>query len=358
MPKEKTKAVVAMSGGVDSSVAAALLVEQGYDVTGIMLRLWSEPGHENENRCCTPGAITLAKQVSAILGIPFYVVDAKDIFREIVVEYFLNGYAQGITPNPCLVCNQRIKWGFLLERTRISGAEFLTTGHYAKLEKTPKRPIQLFQAEDKEKDQSYVLGNLTQAQLHHTLLPIGGYNKNEVRELAKKFNLPSASIKDSQDLCFLAGTDYQGFYKRHTHTKENPGSIKTTNGINLGEHAGLAFYTIGQRKGLGISAPEALYVIDKNIKTNTLIVGALSELGRDQLTARNVNWVCGKAPKKPFRGAVKIRYKAPLAPARITPFGDNSFKADFSIPLRDITPGQAAVIYDGEEVVASGIIDR
>jgi tRNA-specific 2-thiouridylase len=357
MSREKTKVVIAMSGGVDSSVAAALLVEQGYDVTGMMLRLWSEPGSEYANRCCTPDAMALAKQVSSILSIPFYVIDAKEIFRNIVVDYFLDGYTQGITPNPCLVCNRRIRWKYLLERAQISGAEYFATGHYARLEKIKNNPIRLYQGVDKEKDQSYVLGNLNQAQLQRTLFPLGKYKKKEVRVLANKFNLPVSTIKDSQDLCFLAGSDYQSFLKRHAPATEKTGPITNTSGKILGKHSGLAFYTIGQRKGIGISSPEPLYVIEKNMKKNALIVGKIDELGQDKLTASKVNWVSGVPPGKPFQAMLKIRYKSPLVPAKVTLLNDNTFQAKFDRLLRDITPGQAAVIYDGEEVIASGIID-
>ncbi len=276
------KVAVAMSGGVDSSVAAALLADQGYQVFGMMLRLWSEPGSEAANRCCTPDAMALAKQIAGQLGIPFYAIDAKDVFRETVVEYFLDGYTNGVTPNPCLMCNRHIRWEFLLNRAVALGADYLATGHYARIKREEGQPVRLFRGLDPGKDQSYVLSVLNQAQLCRAVFPIGELQKTEVRELAEKYGLPSAGVKDSQDLCFLAGTDYPSFLTRHAPQSVNPGKIITRDGEILGEHNGLAFYTIGQRKGLGIAHPEPLYVLEKDAADNQLIVGTRDQLGKSE----------------------------------------------------------------------------
>jgi tRNA-specific 2-thiouridylase len=354
---EGSKVAVAMSGGVDSSVAAALLTEQGYDVFGMMLRLWSEPGKEMANRCCTPDAMARAKRIAAQLGIPFYVVDAKDVFRETVVEYFLDGYTQGVTPNPCLMCNRHIRWEFLLNRALALGADFMATGHYARVQRTPGEPVRLLRGKDTHKDQSYVLAVLEQQQLAKAIFPVGEYTKPEVRVLAEKFKLPAAHIKDSQDLCFLAGTDYQGFLQRFAPQSISPGQIVTTSGEVIGEHNGLAFYTIGQRKGLGIAHREPLYVIKKDIETNTLVVGTKGEMGTQELTAGSVNWVSGQPRTAPFDAEVKIRYSAKFVPGVVSPSENGQFKVKFLHPLRDITPGQAAVAYQGEEAIVSGIIE-
>jgi tRNA-specific 2-thiouridylase len=356
IPKD-AKIAVAMSGGVDSSVAAALLVEQGYQVFGMMLRLWSEPGQEAANRCCTPEAMAVAKRIAAQLKIPFYAIDAKDTFREIVVQTFIDGYAQGITPNPCLACNRHIRWEYLLNRALSLGADYMATGHYARLERTPSQPIRLLKGLDAHKDQSYVLSVLDQTQLQRALLPIGEYTKPQVREIAEKHKLPSARIKDSQDLCFLAGNDYHGFLQRYAPETHAPGEIITTSGEALGSHQGLAFYTIGQRKGLGIAHTEPLYVLAKNTQSNTLVVGTLEELGQDELSAGAANWVSGVPQKESFRADVKIRYTAGLVPASVTPIGNDNFKVKFDHPMRDITPGQAAVAYIEDEAIVSGIIE-
>ncbi|MDH5607589.1 MAG: tRNA 2-thiouridine(34) synthase MnmA [Anaerolineae bacterium] len=356
MTQQKGKVVVAMSGGVDSSVAAALLVEQGYQVTGMMLRLWSEPGMETYNRCCTPAAMANARQVASILDIPFYAIDAKDRFREVVVEYFLDGYAQGVTPNPCLACNRHIRWEYLLNRALALGADYMATGHYARVEHAQDRPVKLYKAVDPEKDQSYVLSVLNQEQLRHALFPLGGYSKPQIRALAEKFNLPVAQTKDSQDLCFLAGTDYRSFLERHGRQQDTPGPIKDLEGVFLGEHSGLSNYTIGQRKGLGIAMPEPYYVIRKDISTHTLVVGKKHQLGSSHLSAANVNWLDGKTPRDAFDADIKIRYTAKLAPGRVIPDGNDGFSVEFMQPQRDITPGQAAVIYKQDLVIGSGII--
>ncbi|MBN2502321.1 MAG: tRNA 2-thiouridine(34) synthase MnmA [Anaerolineales bacterium] len=346
-----------MSGGVDSSVTAALLKDQGYEVTGMMMRLWSEPGREIFNRCCTPDAMANARRVAAKLKIPFYAIDAQDTFHDTIVTYFLNGYTQGLTPNPCLMCNRHIRWEFLLKRALALGSDFMATGHYARLERTPGEPIKLLKGIDPNKDQSYVLSVLNQAQLTHALFPLGDYTKPQVRELARQYDLPVAETKDSQDLCFLAGTDYADFLKRNAPEIENPGPIKTRAGETLGEHNGLAFYTIGQRKGLGIAAPNPLYVVEKDLANNTLVVGEKEEFGRRELVAKEVSWVSGQPPEDTIRAEVKIRYLARLAEATVTPLADARVKIEFDNPLRDITPGQGAVIYNGEEVLGMGTIE-
>ncbi len=350
-----TKVVVAMSGGVDSSVAAALLKEQGYDVIGMMLRLWSEPGKEDSNRCCTPDSMAQARRVAARLGIPFYVIDAKDVFRETVVQYFLDGYARGETPNPCLICNRQIRWTFLLEHALALGADYMATGHYVRIRKMDPG-YQLLRAVDRSKDQSYVLHVLNQEKLARALFPIGDYPKTEIRAIAEKFGLPTASRKDSQDLCFLAGEDYRNFLQRNAAEMLKPGEILTREGRAVGMHTGLANYTIGQRKGLGIASPLPLYVLDKDSVTNALIVGTQEELGSRELTTREVNWPSGEAPTEPFRAEVKIRYTAKESEAWVTPLEGNRARVEFDAPQRDITAGQAAVFFQGDLLIGGGII--
>lgn len=350
------RVVVAMSGGVDSSVAAALLVRQGYQVIGMMMRLWSETGQESSNRCCTPDAMAMARRVASRLGIPFYAVDAQEIFYNTVVQDFLERYVQGETPNPCLVCNRQIRWGLLLSRAIAVGADYLATGHYARLQQIADGQIHLKRAAYSQKDQSYVLHMLTQAQLAQALFPLGELSKPEVRQLARDFNLPVAERPESQDLCFLGDQDYREFLARHAPQAKQPGLIQNRQGMVLGEHQGLASYTIGQRKGLKISSPVPMYVLEKDLRANVLIVGTEDELGEDQLIAGNVNWISGEPPTADFRAQVKIRYKAPPAWATITPLMPDRFRAQFEQPLRDITPGQAAVIYDGEDCLGGGII--
>src|SRR5215475_11345186 len=350
-----TKVVVAMSGGVDSSVAAALLKEQGYDVVGMMLRLWSEPGKEESNRCCTPDSMAQARRVAAKLDIPFYVIDAKDVFRETVVEYFLAGYARGEAPNPCLICNRKIRWTFLLDHALALAADYMATGHYVRIQRAEGRN-QLLRAIDKSKDQSYVLHVLNQEKLDHALFPVGDYTKPEIRQIAEKYGLPTASRKDSQDLCFLAGEDYRNFLQRNAAEMLKPGEIITRDGTSLGAHNGLANYTIGQRKGLGVASAVPLYVLGKDAAHNTLIVGTQDELGSRELTAHDVNWLSGYVPTEPFRAEVKIRYTAKEATALIKPVGEDQVEVQFDAPQRDITAGQAAVFYQGDVMIGGGII--
>ena len=351
-----TKVFVAMSGGVDSSVAAALLKEQGYDVIGMMMRLWSEPGKEESNRCCTPDSMAQARRVAAILDIPFYVIDAKDVFRETVVEYFLEGYARGETPNPCLICNRKIRWTFLLDHALTLGAEYMATGHYVRIKRNEGGKSELLRAVDRSKDQSYVLHVLNQEKLKHALFPVGDYPKTEIRQIAEKHGLPTASRKDSQDLCFLAGEDYRNFLKRNAAEILKPGEIVTRDGQLLGAHNGLANYTIGQRKGLGVASPVPLYVLGKNAVDNTIIVGTKDELGSTELTAHDVRWVSGESPSEAFRAEVKIRYTAKEAEALVMPIEKNQVKVQFDAPQRDITAGQAVVLYQGDVLIGGGLI--
>jgi len=345
-----------MSGGVDSSVAAVLLKEQGYEVVGMMLRLWSEPGKEDSNRCCTPDSMAQARRVAAKLEIPFYVADAKDIFRQTVVSYFLAGYAKGETPNPCLVCNRNVRWEFLFNHALALGADFMATGHYVRLKAEDGR-MKLLKGIDPAKDQSYVLHVLTQEKLAKALFPIGDYPKAEIRKIAEAHGLSVAKRPDSQDLCFLAGEDYRGFIQRNQPEMFQPGSIVNREGKVLGQHNGLPNYTIGQRKGLGLSSPEPLYVLTKDAETNTLIVGPVEALGTRELLALNIIWTCGVIATAPFRAEVNTRYTAKPAPALVTPHANGSkVMVRFDSAQRDITAGQAAVFYDGEVVIGGGII--
>lgn len=345
-----------MSGGVDSSVAAALLQQQGYQVIGMMLRLWNEPGADCYNRCCTPDAMAQARRVAAILGIPFYAVDGQDAFYQQVVTPFLDGYTQGITPNPCAFCNRHVRWEFLLERALALGADFMATGHYVRLQRDPDGQAHLLRAADPHKDQSYILHVLGQAQLKHAIFPLGEFTKPHIRQLARDFGLPVSERSDSQDLCFLGQSDLRGFLQRHAPASMQPGPITDRRGRILGQHHGLASYTIGQRKGLGIAAPNPLYVLEKHLATNTLVVGEFSELGHSSLKTHPVHWISGTPPQGSFTAALKIRSTAPLAPATICPLPDGGIAARFTQPMRDITPGQSAVIYIHDEVLGGGVI--
>ena len=365
------RVVVAMSGGVDSSVAAALLVEQGFEVIGVMLRLWSEadgdlqlrrnpqsaiPNSQATNRCCSVESIYDAQSVADRLSIPFYVINVEQPFKEQVVDLFVAEYAAGRTPNPCLACNRKIRFGYLLNYARTLGARYLATGHYARVRRDALGRYQLWRGVDRAKDQSYVLSVLGQADLNQVLFPAGEYTKPQVRALAAERGLPTASRVDSQDLCFVADGDYRRFLADHAPEAVQPGPIFDTRGRQLGTHHGLPAYTIGQRSGLGIAAAQPLYVLELDVARNALIVGTADELGRVWLRTGAVNWVAGEPPSGPFRADIQIRYHANPAPALVTPSADGTAEARFVSPLRDITPGQAAVFYAGEICLGGGII--
>jgi tRNA-specific 2-thiouridylase len=345
------KVVVALSGGVDSSVAAALLKQQGYAVIGLTLHLWTDPAHSPIS-----DSVSAARLTAETLDIPLHIVDIADTFYREIVQFFLSEYARGVTPNPCVRCNRLVKWGILLEQALVLGADYLATGHYARKRPTRDGLHELLRAADHSKDQSYVLHILTQERLERALFPVGEYPKSEIRNLARNFGLPAAARSDSQDLCFLAGEDYRDFIRRNAPQIALPGPILTRAGRIVGEHQGLANYTIGQRKGLGISSPVPLYVLAKDAATNTLVVGVESELGSQLLTAQAVNWIAGEAPGKPFRAQVKTRYTAQEAWALVTPLEGNKANVLFDAAQRDITPGQAAVFYAGEVVLGGGLI--
>lgn len=348
-----------MSGGVDSSTTAALLVERGYEVVGLMMRMWSEEGDGLlPNKCCSPEAVADARGVCQRLGIPFYLLNVEAEFKTRVVDFFVDGYAQGVTPNPCLQCNRLVKFGTLLNKARALDAEFLATGHYARIVKNERGEFELHKGVDPKKDQSYALHILSQEQLAHSMFPLGNMTKEQTRELAKKFGLRVAQKDDSQDLCFIADGNYRNFMRRNRPDALVPGPILDLNGNVLGAHTGLPDYTIGQRKGLGIAAPHALYVTALDAARNAVVVGGAQELGKRELVARNVNWIpTRRADELPIRANVKIRYRSVEHPAMLYALDETRVRVEFDSPLRDITPGQAAVFYDGDKCLGGGIIE-
>jgi tRNA-specific 2-thiouridylase len=361
--------VVAMSGGVDSSTAAALLVKQGYKVIGVMMRLWAEsPGSSGaggENRCCTIQAVDDARRVAAQLDIPFYLVNYEAEFKACVVNSFVTEYGRGRTPNPCLACNRHVRFGHLLSHAQALGAAYLATGHYARVDQVSGR-FRLRMGSDPQKDQSYVLYMLGQDDLKRVLFPLGSYTKAQVRAMARQWDLPVADRDESMELCFVAD-DYRRFLSQHAPHTVQPGPILDTAGREIGQHQGLPFYTVGQRRGLGTIArarsggtagPAALYVIRLDVARNALIVGLARELGRRTLVADEVTYVSGKPPPGPVQVQAKIRYKATPADGTWTPLGDGRARVEFDSPLRDITPGQAVVAYEGDVVLGGGIISE
>lgn len=361
------RAVVAMSGGVDSSVAAALLVEQGYDVIGVMLRLWAEPprpvlGGEVEaanNRCCSVESVYDARAVADRLGIPFYVIDAQAPFKQQVVDGWIDAYAGGLTPNPCLACNRHIRFGFLLDYARSLGASCLATGHYARIRRGADGRLQLWRGADCAKDQSYVLSVLGQAELQAAAFPVGEYTKAQVRSLAAERGLPTASRSDSQDLCFVADGDYRRFLAEHAPAALRPGPIVDSAGRVLGAHRGLPLYTVGQRSGLGLAAAQPLFVLSLDVERNALVVGTRDELGIATFRTGPVHWVGGLTPHEPLEADVQIRYRAQPAAATVTVERESGgARVQLNAPLRDVTPGQAAVFYQGENCLGNGLILR
>jgi tRNA-specific 2-thiouridylase len=299
-----------------------------------------------------------ARRVADALDIPFYVRDYKEFFKSTIVDFFIDGYANGITPNPCVICNRDIRFDRLLKEALSLGGNYLATGHYAKIQQAQDKTYQLLKGNDDSKDQSYVLYTMTQERLAHILLPVGGYAKEDIRQIAADKQLPVFNRPDSQDLCFLGDGDYRSFLQRHAPNIVQSGPILNTSGEILGEHSGLAFYTIGQRKGLGITSSQPMYVLQMDTASNSLIVGTIEELGQTELSAHQVTYISGQPPATPINVTAKIRYKAREVEATLTPLADDRAQLIFTAPLRDITPGQSVVFYQGEQVLGGGIIEK
>jgi tRNA-specific 2-thiouridylase len=351
------RVLVAMSGGVDSSVTAALLQRAGYEVVGVTMRLWTKerpdaPPHHRG--CCSIEETDDARRVAGLLGFPYYVLNFEREFQRAVVDYFVDEYARGRTPNPCLACNQFLKFDVLLNRAAALGCDFLATGHYARVERGPER-FHLRKAVDGAKDQSYVLYTLGQAELRRLLLPLGALTKPEVRALAADLGLPVAAKPDSQEICFLQGQDYRTFLRERLG-RQQPGELVDEEGRVLGWHSGAADFTVGQRRGLGLATAEPRYVVAVDPTANRVVVGSASRLFRRVLWANKVHWVGGAMPAGPLRVAAKLRYRTPEAPATVYPDGAGA-RVEFDEPQRAISPGQAVVFYDGDDVLGGGTID-
>ena len=351
----RPRVIVGMSGGVDSSVAAALLKQQGYDVIGIFMKLWAEKTDRTdlvrENICCSVEASTAARAVAEKLGIPFYVVNFEKEFKKAVVDYYVNEYESGRTPNPCVICNRDIKGELLMNKAAELGAEFLATGHYARIKKD-KSGYHFLAGVDENKDQTYFLWTLTQEKLAHILFPCGGYTKPQIRKIAFDLDLPTATRRESQGICFIPDRNVGGFLRRYAQNLTEPGPIKSVSGEVLGQHLGLINYTIGQRERLGLGGPNAYYVVRLNSAANTLVVGEDKDLFTKELVVSDLNWI--NKPKSKKIGA-RIRYGHAIDECEIKEIGDE-LKVVFSKPQRAVTPGQSIVFYDGEEVLGGGII--
>lgn len=358
----KPKVVVGMSGGVDSSVAAALLKDQGYEVIGVTMQIWPDPDDETvekEGGCCSLSAVNDARRVCDKLDIRYYVMNFKDIFEKKVINYFVDEYLQGRTPNPCIACNRYIKFDELLRRAMEIGADYVATGHYASvvLDEESNRFL-LKKSTDIRKDQTYALYNLSQYQLAHTIMPLGGYTKDVVRKIAEERGLPVAHKPDSEEICFVKDDNYGRFIEEREPGKVHCGFFKDTKGNILGRHKGIVHYTIGQRKGLGITFGKPMFVVDIIPEENTVVLGEGDEVFSDTLIAENLNFIPFDKLEDEMEVTCKIRYTARESPAVISLEKDGRVRVSFKTPQRAITPGQSAVFYKDEIVVGGGTIIR
>jgi len=351
-----------MSGGVDSSVAAALLAEQGHDVIGVSMQLYdnsqmTESGQRAFGTCCTIDDLYDARRVAATIGIPHYIVNFESQFGEHVISNFVREYVHGRTPIPCSHCNSDLKFAELLDRAKAYDAEQLATGHYARIERDTTGRYHLYRGADNSKDQTYFLFSLTQAQLSRAAFPVGHLDKHTVRAHAERLKLHVTQKPDSQEICFVPDGDYAKFVEKQAPEAARPGTVVDNDGRVLGTHGGVHRFTIGQRKGLGLSSTEPLYVLEIKPDAAQVVVGSRDALGRTTLTAAAVNWVNGAAPQDWLRVAAQIRHRHAAAPARVRRTDEGRAELEFDAPQTAITPGQAVVFYDGEEVLGGGWID-
>ena len=346
-----------MSGGVDSSVAAALLTEQGHDVIGLSMQLYDQSGPEAFGSCCSLDDLYDARRVATTLGFPHYIVNFEQQFRETVIANFVSEYASGRTPLPCAHCNSDLKFSTLLERARGLGAEQVATGHYACVERRADGRWLLKRSADREKDQSYFLFSLTQDQLAHAVFPVGALTKRHVREQARRLALNVAEKPDSQEICFVPDHDYASFVATHEPRVAQPGAIVTEAGETIGAHSGVHRFTVGQRRGLGVSSPAPLYVLRIDSESRDVTVGPRSSLTRSDLTASGVNWIATDAPGDWFRCGAQIRHRHAAAPGRVRALNGGRAEFVFDTPQPAVTPGQAVVFYDEDTVVGGGWIE-
>ena len=349
-----------MSGGVDSSATAALLLEQGFDVVGITLKLWPQDCVSRaEDKCCGPQAVSDARAVCHKLGIPYYLIDEAAEFQTKVIQYFADEYKAGRTPNPCVMCNQNLKFGRLLERADQLGASYIATGHFARLEPNAEGTRTLLKrGRDLRKDQSYFLFSLRQDQLARALFPLGDKTKSDTREVARHCNLKTADKEESMEICFVPDNDYGRFLEQANLVQRHAGEIVDLQGRVLGQHQGIEFYTIGQRKGLGISSTKPLYVVELDAVANRVVVGDDNELERDEFTVDRCNWIPFEHPPESLEVTAKIRYNHPGTPATVQPLAGGKASVKLHVPQRAITPGQAAVFYRDDLVMGGGWILR
>lgn len=350
---------VGMSGGVDSSVAAYLLKKQGYNVIGVTMQIWQDEdiAEISENGgCCGLSAVDDARRVADRLEIPYYVMNFKEEFKEYVIDYFIDEYKNGRTPNPCIACNRYVKWEALLHRCMSIGGDFIATGHYARVIRLPNGRYTLKVAKGVVKDQTYALYNLTQEQLSRTLMPVGDYSKDEIRAIAKELGLLVANKPDSQDICFVPDGDYAGYLEREAGIKSVPGDFVDMKGNILGRHKGIIHYTIGQRKGLGLAMGYPVFVADIRPETNEVVIGTNSDIFSDRLVADKVNFMSVERLDEPMSVMAKIRYSHKGAPCTISMLDEEHVEVIFDEPVRAITKGQAVVFYEDDYIVGGGVI--